>query len=181
MAGKRRTIIAITTRIIVCVVILSLSSVIYIVLRDTKPVPERRGENRERHPVFVMRAALTEVRRQYEGYGTAQAMDSADVPARVTSTVIDLPEDMLPGNKVMKGQVLARLDASDYEQKVEIANNTLLELDAQLKRLDIEAQSWAERVALVEKQVGLSQAEYDRIEKAHAGGISPKLCNEIMP
>ena len=107
MAGKRRTIIAITTRIIVCVVIITLSSVIYIVLRDTKPLPERRGENRDLHPVFVMRAALTEVRRQYEGYGTAQAMDSADVPARVTSTVIDLPEDMLPGNKVMKGQVLA--------------------------------------------------------------------------
>ncbi len=39
MAGKRRTIIAITTRIIVCVVIIALSSVIYIVLRDTKPLP----------------------------------------------------------------------------------------------------------------------------------------------
>ncbi len=71
MAGRRRTIIAITTRIIVCLVILVLSGVIYTVLWKTKPAPERRGENRELHPVFVMRAAVTEVRRQYEGYGTA--------------------------------------------------------------------------------------------------------------
>ena len=172
MAGRRRTIIAITTRIIVCLVILVLSGVIFTVLWKTKPAPERRGENRELHPVFVMRAAITEVRRQYEGYGTAQAMDSADVPARVTSTVIDMPEATLPGNKVVKGQILARLDPSDYERKVEIASNILLELDAQVKRLDIEAQSWVERVALADEQVALAQAEYDRIEKAHAGGAA---------
>lgn len=172
MAPKRRTIIAITTRVIVCLAILALSAVIFTVLLITKPAPERRGENQESHPVFVLRAALTEVRRQYEGFGTAQAMDSADVPARVTSTVIALPEDILPGNKVVKGQILARLDESDYRRKVEIASNLLQELDAQITQLEIEAQGWVERVDLAGKQVALAQAEYDRIEKAHADGAA---------
>ena len=121
MAEKRNLIVAITTRIVVSVVILTASVGIFIGLWMTRPEPQRRTEEQPLRRVVVMQTELVEVRRQFEGFGTAEAMNTADIPARVTATVVVLPDDILPGARVEQGQIIAMLDPTDFERQVDIA------------------------------------------------------------
>jgi RND family efflux transporter MFP subunit len=113
-----------------------------------------------------MPTQMVPVRRSFGGYGTARAMDTADVPARVTATVVELPEQVQDGARVEEGQLLVRLDDSEFLRQVEITTNLIADLDAQLQRLAVEKTSWERRVELVDESVRLARAEYDRVNLA---------------
>ncbi|MDY7109546.1 MAG: HlyD family efflux transporter periplasmic adaptor subunit [Planctomycetota bacterium] len=172
MAGKRNIVLSIITRVVVCILLLAIGIGIYTGLVRTKPVPARSGRGDAAPQVVVMPAKAVEVRRQWEGFGTAEAMDSADVPARVTATVIEIPTEILPGTWVEEGQLLVRLDDSDFVRQVEITTQSIEDIEAQLARLEIERASWKERIALAEAQVALARAEFDRVTRARESGAA---------
>jgi RND family efflux transporter MFP subunit len=168
MAGKRRPILVVTTRIVVCLVILLVANGIFWALYASRPMPELRTEAPPLRRVVVMQAQPVQVRRQFEGYGTAMAMDTADIPARVTALVTELAPDLLAGQAVRAGQLIARLDPSDFARQVEIAENNIADFDAQIARLDVEEASWTERVDIALAEVALLDAELQRVKAAQA-------------
>jgi len=172
MPQKRNIVLSVITRAMVCIVLLAIGIGIYVSLVRTKPVPARSGRGDAAPQVIVMSAEAVEVRRQWEGYGTAEAMDSADVPARVTATVIEIPDEVLPGAPVEANQLLVKLDDSDFVRQVEISTQTIEDIDAQLARLGIERASWEKRIGLAEQQVELAQAEFDRVMQAQQSGAA---------
>ena len=113
MAKGRNVVLSVTVRVAACIIFLLLAMAIFMVLVKTKPVPARTDRGNEAPRVVVMPARAVEVCRQWEGHGTARAMDSANVPARVTATVSEIHEDVLPGTWVEQGQLLVRFDESD--------------------------------------------------------------------
>lgn len=166
MTQKRNVVLAVTTRITVSLAILAVSIGITLFLWWSRPEPQRRSEIRELRRVVVMQVMPVEVRRQFDGFGTAMPMFSVNIPARVTAIVTAIPDDVLVGNHVQQGQLIARLDSSDFDRQVEIATNHVAELDSQLARLDIEETGWTERVALAERRVELSKSEFERVKTA---------------
>ncbi len=106
------------------------------------------------------------VQREWIGFGTVEAMDTADVPARVSAIVREIPTAIEAGAAVSQGELIVQLDDSDFARQVEIATQNIADIDAQLERLAIEKKSWEERLALVVEGVALARAEYERVRDA---------------
>lgn len=155
-------LLALATRIGVAVLLLAVAGGIYFALYSSRPQVEVTDPQANRPKVTVFAARRAPVQRQWPGYGSADALDTADVPARVTATVEDIPKIVLPGARVTVGQTLVQLDRSDFQRQVEIAQQSIAELDAMLAQLDVEEQRLTERLALEESDVGIAQTEYDR-------------------
>ncbi|MEM9883984.1 MAG: efflux RND transporter periplasmic adaptor subunit [Planctomycetota bacterium] len=149
-------------RLAVAAVMLGVAGAVFLGLRATAPTVEAVDPEADRRAVSAFEVRAVPVRRQWRGYGTAEALDSAEVPARVSATVASIPEDVLPGRAVTRGQLLVQLDASDFDRQLEIAEQRIAELDAQLAQLDVERDRLGESLVLEEADVSLAQADFDR-------------------
>jgi multidrug resistance efflux pump len=170
MAAKRNVIVSVVFRAIVCIVLLAGSLFVFWRLKDTAPKPPAADISNTLPRVIVMQAHPVPVQRQWEGYGAAHAMESANVPSRVTSTVIARPDEIRPGRSVTKGQMLVKLDDSDFVRQVEIATQSMQDIEAQLNRLDVEERSWSARADLVAEDARLARADLQRVQDAMARG-----------
>src|SRR5262245_22483390 len=166
MVAQRKIWVSIVVRTIVCVVLLVGAVGLFRLLASTRPMPAPSDARGAAPRIIVMHAQPVPVRRQWSGFGTALAMDSANVPSRVTATVIERPEESRPGRTVTRGQVIVRLDDSDFVRQVEIASQSIEDIAAQLLRLDVEQQSWTRRADLAAQDVTLAQAEDKRVREA---------------
>jgi multidrug efflux pump subunit AcrA (membrane-fusion protein) len=151
-------------------IVLIIGSGVYAILySNRKETPRSEGD--EIAPrVQVIRIERTPVARQWDGYGSARAMESSDVPSRVTATVRSIPETVLEGAFVNQGDLLVQLDDSDFARQAEVTEHSIEDLTAQLARLVIDEQSWIERRTLAEERTALARAEYERVRTARERG-----------
>lgn len=153
-------------RVALSIGILGLGLAIFAGLWATRPVLSGSDRLDAGQPVLVFEPRPVPVRRQWSGYGTAQALNDAAVPARVAATVIERPERIRPGASVVAGEMLARLDDSDFRRQSESASSSLAEIEAQLQRLDVEAAAWSERTTLATEDARLAEADLERVRAA---------------
>jgi RND family efflux transporter MFP subunit len=113
--------------------------------------------------------------RTWQGYGTARAMDRADVAAEVSGRVVMRPPHIQPGVAVSAGEVLVQLDDADYRERMLAAQSAAVALAAQLEGIDIEQERLGEQVQQAGEQVRLAQWEIDRLEEARAGAAGSEL------
>ncbi len=165
-------VLAYSCRGILAVIVVVGASGIYYWLAHSKAQPQASDDANKPSAVIVMSAQPQLVTRQWQGYGTAQALNSADVPARITATVEHIPAEILEGNAVERGEVLVQLDDSDFVRQVEIAEQNIADLNAQLIRLAMERVSWEERVRLTSEAVKLAEADFERIEDAFRRSVA---------
>ena len=163
MPQRRNIIVSVITQTVVAVVLLGIAALVTAVLINTRPVPEAADEAIPPRRVAVMKALAVPVRRQWQGFGTAAAMDSADVPAQVSAIVNSLPPNIAEGAEVAKGDVIAQLDKSDFVQQQQIIAQRINEIQAQLSQLDLEEQSLKERVDIFRKETELAQRDLERV------------------
>lgn len=166
MAVQRNVTLSVVFRVLVCSALLAVAIGIFMVLKNTAPKPATSDSAAIMPRVQVIEAHPVPVRREWEGFGTALAMDSANVPARVTAVVIERPEQIRAGQPVTQGQLLVRLDESDFQRQVEIATEAIRDIDAQLARIKVEDESWTRRAELASEEVGLARADYERVRQA---------------
>ena len=127
MAVKRNIVLSIITRIVVCLVLFAVAFGIFGLLVKTAPVPGVSDDARPAQVVQVMPAQMVEVKRQWSGFGTARAMDAADVPARVSATVMQ-PREIEPGMMVQRGELLVKLDETDFQFEVDISTEAIADI-----------------------------------------------------
>ena len=144
------------------VLILGVAVGVYFFLYQTRPQVSTTDPEAARPIANVFRAQRVDIQQQWHGYGTAEALTSADVPSRVTATVESIPDEIEPGRRVRQGQVLVQLDDADFQRQVEIAQQRIAEIDALLKQLDVEANRLRDRLALEDSEVAIAQTDYDR-------------------
>lgn len=122
--------------------------------------------------VEVVRAEARAVPRVWEGYGTARAMDAADVPAQVSARVVERPETAEAGEPIERGGLIVRLDETDFRERAAAAEQTVASLEADLAGLDIEERRLGEQVELAEGERELAQRDYERAQQADRRGVS---------
>jgi RND family efflux transporter MFP subunit len=154
----------VVTRTAVVAVLLAVSLVIFQVLVATGPVVPTVDPNEAPTRVNVFTAIPVKVSRQWTGYGTAEALDSANVPARVTATVTAIPPGVLEGAAVTKGQLLVELDDSDYANQLQIARQNLAGVQARLAELDTLEKWLTQRLQVETSDLELAQDELDRVK-----------------
>lgn len=173
--------LAFIVRTIVAIVLLASAAWLMNFLIATKPTVSTSGFESQSVRVQVLQAQPMEVARQWRGYGTTQAKDTADVPARVSATVLELPGAIEVGMVVKKGQVLARLDPTDFSNALDAAEKRIVEADAGIDALAVESQRLTERLALEEKTVELADEEFKKqVERYRAGSASAQDVNRVQ-
>lgn len=169
MAATRNIGLSIIVRVVVCTLAIAFAGVIVLWLVRTapRPMPAEHSDNIAR--VLVIRVRPMAVQRQWQGFGTADAVHASDVPSRITATVIDRPDGMRPGRAVKTGDLLVRLDDSDFLRQQEIASQTIEDLNAQVLRIEVEKKSWTDRARVTEQELQIATTDYERAAQALAG------------
>lgn len=156
----------------IIVVILLFSIAIVFALVSTKPQLEIDSGERSLPAVVVMEAVATPVERRTIGYGTADPLQHADVPARVSSTVDAMPATSRIGRFVNKGDLIVALDSSDYHQQVIRAEQALASSVSEQAILAVEQEAANTRAELAMQDQVLAEAELARIEDAFSRGAA---------
>ncbi len=154
---------AYVVRAVVVVVILLIAFVVFQLLASHKQVIPTVDPEQQRQRVKVLRVEPIPVRRQWVGYGTAEAIEVANVAARVSATVLRIPPNVLEGTEVTRGQVLVELDDSDFRDQLQIAEQNLASINARLTELDIQETTLTERRSVESRDRDLARDELDRV------------------
>ena len=166
--------IALIVRTLVGLVLLISAALIAKFLYETKPQVSKSDLEDQSVVVQVMRVEPEEVARQWRGYGTTQAKNTADVPARIGATVIKLPDDIEVGRVVKAGQTLAELDPTDFRNALAAAEKRIAESQAAITQLAAEKKSLGDRLALEQQVIELAKDDYQRqLDRFNAGSASP--------
>jgi multidrug efflux pump subunit AcrA (membrane-fusion protein) len=159
-------LLSVLVRVAVCAGLLLGSMAIFIWLTATRPILSGGSERDAGQRVLVFEPRTVPVRRQWSGFGTATALESSAVPARVSSTVAERPPGIRAGVTVRAGDLLVQLDDSDFRRQAESSAGAIAELDAQLARLEVEAAAWTQRVRLAEEDRAIAAADLERVRRA---------------
>ena len=152
--------------------LLALAGGVAWALYATRPRVQSKPAADVRPVVRTLTARKVPVRRQWRGQGTVEALRSADVPARVTATVIERVDGVRSGTAVTLGQPLVRLDAEDFVRQAEAARQRIAEMDASLAQLDVEFARLTERLALEDADVSMARTEFNRQTRLEERGVT---------
>ncbi|MGY8753854.1 MAG: hypothetical protein ACKVIO_08165, partial [Phycisphaerales bacterium] len=166
------SIIPFVTRLLVTFVMLAISIGIVIALVNTKPELAIATGDRALQAVIVIEAKPVPMQRRTVGYGAADAMLHADIPAEISSTVIALPPTSRAGRKIRKGDLVVELDDVDYQQQLIRAQQALSSAKSALVLLEIERHAAEKRAVLSNEDKSLAEAECDRIMEAFKKGAA---------
>lgn len=163
---------AIAFRSIVCVVLLAAGGGAIAALVASKPEAARNPQAAAPQRVSVLEVRPLEIERFVRGYGTARALDSADVPARVGAVVESISPKFAPGSRVAKGDTLITLDRSDFLEQVTMAEQAIRALDSQAALLDAQERAALASAELARADRDLAATDLARVEKAAADGAA---------
>ncbi len=159
-------------RLVVMVVLLGVAGAAAYMLHAARPRVAERSADSVRPVVQSFVAQRVPVAQAWSGQGTARALHSADVPARVAATVVGPAAAVRPGTRVTLGQVLVQLDEEEFVRRAEVARQRMREIDASLAQLEVEQKRMAERTALDDSDVAMARTEFDRQTRLHERGVT---------
>ncbi len=163
---------AVLFRVVVCIVLVGAGFAVVAALVATKPDAGRNAAKAPPPRVAVLEITPVDIEEFVRGYGTARALESADVPARVGAVVASLGENYAIGRAVAKGEVLVELDASDFREQVEIAREAIRAIEAQVSVIETQARAARETVALITREKEIAAKDLERVEAAAREGAA---------
>jgi HlyD family secretion protein len=170
MASTR--LISLVTRATVVIVLLLLSISIVAALVSTKPkLAEIKGD-RSLQAVVVFGATELPMQRRTVGYGTADALQHADIPAEITTTVTVLLPTSRVGRRLNKGDLIVELDDTNFRQQLIRAEQSLSSAKSALSLLSIERDAAEQRSTLANQDKVLAEAEFLRVKEAFDKGAA---------
>jgi HlyD family secretion protein len=172
MAGKRNVLVMVGSRVVVCAVLLAAAGAVATFLVATKPEAAESNRANQLRKATVVEALAMPVGRRIRGYGSARALKSADVPARVSATIDELGPLYREGECVKAGELLVKLDETDFRRQVEMASQSIEAIDAQLAILAVDERTAVEAVRLAEADAAIANAEVRRAEEAARDGAA---------
>ncbi|MCO5165117.1 MAG: efflux RND transporter periplasmic adaptor subunit [Planctomycetes bacterium] len=118
-----------------------------------------------------MAAAARPVAVEVVGFGRAQAVRTARVPARVGGLVVELHPALERGRALAAGEAAVRLDPEDAENDEALAAARLDAARAEAARLEASAAPLEARVAIAARLLELERQETERLAALQAQGL----------
>lgn len=159
-------------RAVVCLLLAGAGVGVAGALFATRPSADRNAAKAPPPRVAAVALAEVELERMVRGFGSARALSSADVPARVAAVVARLGEGYAPGATVAEGDVLVELDASDFLEQVAVGEQAIRATDAQVASLDAQQRDASRARELAGVDRDLAAADLARVEAARAEGAA---------
>lgn len=165
-------VIAWVFRFLIAIGLILGAGVIAIVLFSTRVQPAQIPEEIARLNVRVMEARPVSVSRTWDGYGTARSMNAADLVAQVPGRIIERPDRIESGVRVNEGDLILKLDTTDYENALSSAEQAAAALEAQLDGLIVESDRIGTQLGYARDEIGAAQRDLERIEQAMDAGAA---------
>lgn len=150
----------------------------------TAPKPERSASAVSLPVVRVQPMRRAVVPRVFVGYGTARAMDQADVSAQVSGRIVRRDAVIEAGAGVRQGDVLVEIETVDFEAAAEAERQRVAATEAELEALDIEAASIDEQIGLMLEELDVEQRllrrASDAMEQGGGSGIEVETRTAVV-
>lgn len=127
-----------------------------------RPTPERAEQPPPVLLVKTVRAEVTSPELFVEGFGTVRAKDNLSLVSQVSGRIVRAGDSFREGEGFEKGEELLKIDPSDYRLAVENAGARLLELEAELSRLEQQEENLLSDLDIAEKDAKLALSELER-------------------
>ncbi len=161
-------------RAVAGLLVLAAAYGIFALLMETAKEPSQTEVEQVLTVVGTVPVQSVRVPRQWEGYGTARAMHSADVSAQLTARVKSRPQSLEEGVRIAAGEVIAELDAVDVDSALASQQSAATAIESELVGLEVELRSLNERLELGDDELAIEQRMLDRFNEAQSrGGANP--------
>lgn len=149
--------------------------------------PGQAGQTLPTAPVAVAEARLQPIDNQVEIVGTVQAVNRAEIAAKISGNIADLP--VVLGSEVRQGQLLVEINAAEIGTRLQQAQT---QLDQARRNLDREQKLLQKNAATAESVKSLRESlriaesahreaqifqEYTRLLAPFAGRVTRKFAN----
>lgn len=119
--------------LIICVAILAVAGVTIYLIFSTQPDAQREGATRKTAMlVKTVPAKMGSYKPSIEATGNVQAVEDIMLRPMVSGQIIHRSSAFVPGGFVEKGDVLLRIDPSDYKNAVELRKGELMQSQTNL-------------------------------------------------
>lgn len=130
-----------------------------------KTPPKLRDEAERATPVRVLEVPRLDVVPRAVGYGEARAGRTWQAVPQVGGRIIELSPRVREGSFVRSGTVLVRVDRSDYDLEVKVAQSRLIALNAQLEETKTRERTLGTSAEIERRSLELARVELERLRK----------------
>jgi len=143
-------------------------------LSATKPDARRREAHSLPPMVEVQTLIPQDVQEVFAGYGSARADREVLLSAEVSGRIVNVAEGLKDGSCVIEDQVLVRIDDRPYLQRLSRAESQSADVEAQLKKLEVEKANAGRLVAIAKEEVEVTRNEYKRLTNLYERHVASK-------
>lgn len=162
-------VLSLFLRVALALVFVGVGVGVYAWLYNTRPQPPASDPSQTgRLRLVVSEPVLQPVGRRFRAFGQARALEAADVPARVSATVVSAHPNYREGATVTEGEPLVTLDESDFRRQLSISEEAMKGIDAQLSMLALDEASLLRALELAQEDANIAAADLERVRKAAA-------------
>lgn len=177
MSSKATTpmlkVTSVLLRVAIGAAVLLVGTGIALTLVATKPsLPPRAEGDSAALVVGTVPATRTDVDRVWSGYGTARAMNSANLAAEVPGRIVDRPANIEPGNRVAAGDLIVQIEQTDFLARARAADQFVAQALADLESLKIDEAAWQEQLEIAEEQAAIERRELSQAYAALERGAA---------
>lgn len=110
------------------------------------------------------------------GYGQAKPVNLVDISPEISGKIVQKYKTLDQGRVVQKGELLFRIDSTDYETEAEKADIKVKLQENQISQLQLSFKKDQERLETIRKSTRLAKTEFSRLkqlyEKERVGTLS---------
>lgn len=145
-----------------CVAAIAIGYAITIALiAQRKPPPQAAIEERTVR-VEVQVARFQKTQTNITGYGEVRARDIYNISAGISGKVVEIHPRLEAGEIIRAGEVLFKIEAIDYQARVDETTAAVVQFTNSVKRLQIQFANDRERLKTFERSRDLAKADFER-------------------
>ncbi|MCP3964926.1 MAG: efflux RND transporter periplasmic adaptor subunit [Lentisphaerae bacterium] len=165
-------------RLIVCSAIIVFAALITATLFIIKPRPKKRSSEELIKSLMAISVTTSDVKLKLSGYGTAEPIRDVKLSSELKGRIVMKSTDLKVGQLVKKGQILAKIDVSDYEIALQEAKAEMSRLKSERIQLVQLIKDTYEQLQKEQSILKLCISDYIRQRDLQRKGISAKKALE---
>ncbi len=145
-------------RIALCAVILCVGLYALHFFSSRKKPPHKAKIPETAIRVDVAEAVPVTVQTRLPGFGVVQAHRTVHLSSEVTGRIVFMHPDLSVGRHIAQGEILFRLDPSDYQAAVTRLTASRSQIRAEIQRIETELQSDQQRLITIRRNRDLARS-----------------------
>ena len=129
---QNKTRLGAVIKMVIPLALLALGGAAWAYFQTTAPKIKRTPPKRQATPVSVVAVSAIDTRSMIKAMGTVTASREITLKARVSGEILALSPHFTPGGHLAQGDLILKLDASDYQVEVQKAESALAKARANL-------------------------------------------------